>query len=355
VLAVLAALGAVGSRPAWSQELPTAPVPVLAGPPTAPSLPPGAGSAAQVPAPAPVFLPGPPACAPYEDCNGPLLRGDPLLDRPQYPLPGCFAAFEVGILVPHVKNRLVAGNLSGTDPLSSLLPNQVHVPGADLDWTGSPRIELGYRLPEGFGEFLIAYRSLVSEGSDVIPSFDIDGSDGVVKSRINVNVLDLDYGSREYALGPHWDMKWKAGVRLASVFYDSLAVGPFLEQRVSNDFRGIGPHLGLDLWRYLEVPGLVFFGRLESAALIGRINQGFGQSLLFDDGTLVGSAATVRTTQAVPVVDFQLGLSWLPLARRNVRLAAGYRLEAWWYLGQTSESRAELIDQGVFLRAEVGF
>ena len=36
--------------------------------------------------------PGPHACAPNEDCNGCLLKGDPLLDPPNYPPPGWFAA-----------------------------------------------------------------------------------------------------------------------------------------------------------------------------------------------------------------------------------------------------------------------
>src|SRR4051794_27620248 len=47
---------------------------------------------------------GPPACAPYEDRNGPLLVGDPLLDGPA--CPGWLAAVDVGVVVPHVRSNV---------------------------------------------------------------------------------------------------------------------------------------------------------------------------------------------------------------------------------------------------------
>src|SRR5947209_3050618 len=125
--AVLAAL-APGS-PGFGQAtvLPPTPVPVVPAPVTLP-LPPPPPPAPAVGAPAPilpgaVIVPGPPGGPPtpvappppvlvpppppppFQDRNGPLLRGDPLLDRPPAQ-PGWFGAFEVGVLVPHVKNRL---------------------------------------------------------------------------------------------------------------------------------------------------------------------------------------------------------------------------------------------------------
>src|SRR5439155_10488925 len=159
------------------------------------------------------------------------------------------------------------------------------------------------------GELLIAYRFLVSEGRAVIPGFDF-GDDGFLKSRVDVQVFDFDYGSREYSLDPHWDMKWRAGVRLANVYFDSLAAGFFREESTSNHFIGAGPHVGLDLWRSLDIEGMGLFLRLEGASVIGQISQGF-ERIIGDDTFEVGGATLVHHTQAVPVLNVQAGLSWV--------------------------------------------
>ena len=41
---------------------------------------------------------------------------------------------------------------------------------AQLDWTVSPRFELGYRLPSGFGELDVAFRFLMTQGSGSTPA-----------------------------------------------------------------------------------------------------------------------------------------------------------------------------------------
>lgn len=367
---------------AAAQTLPSAPVPVIAdAPPGRATIetscqfpaPPGPYPGAMPPtqfAPVPQLAP----YTPYEDQNGPLLRGDPLLDRPEAP-PGWFAALEANVLGVHIKNRVTAPVLlefpralgvdyvlPGTGPIP--ITNQVQLPTAELEWAGAPRIELGYRFAQGFGEILVSYRSLVSTGQAILTGFDVDGSDGLLDSRLNMNVVDLDYASREYSLGPCWDMKCKVGARFASVYFDSRATGNVLEQRTSNDFRGAGPHLGLDLRRrFLEVPGLGFYSRLEGAALLGEIKQSVEETFLFSGapffmpaGRLVGGGTTQRGSQAVPVVQLQVGLSWTPPWAGNwLQFVGGYEIENWWYLGQLNASRAELLDQGVFFRAEWSF
>jgi hypothetical protein len=303
------------------------------------------------PYPLPPPPPGPPVAVPPQDCNGQLLDGDPLLDRPMGPQLGWFASVEADIVKPHVKNHL--SGFVTTDGFTDhlLLPN------ASLDWTGSPRVELGYRFPQGFGEVVIAYRSLVSEGDGVVPNFDfVDGSDGALKSRLNVNVVDLDYASHEFSLGPHWDLKWTAGVRLASAYFDSRVVGPFTEQRSSNNFLGAGPHLGLVMDRMMLVRGLGLYGRIEGAALIGDITQHFDESFPIGDNTLAGGAAAADMTQVVPVVNLQLGISYVsPWEAPWLRFFFGYELENWWYLGKVGDSRAELMIQGAFFRVEWSF
>jgi hypothetical protein len=314
------------------------------------------GKPPPTPAPGPVWsgpapLPPPPPFNPYQDYNGPLLRGDPLLDRPGAPPPGWFLGFDFDLLGPHVKNRLQA-----PVTITGFLPDTVHVPNAELDWTLSPRFELGYRFPEGCGEILLSYRFLVTDGSETLAGLDLDGGDVLLRSRLNLNVVDLDYGSREYSLLPHWDMKWRAGVRFATVFFDSGIFGQFLEQKTSNNFYGAGPHIGLDLWRSFAVPGLALFARVDGAAVIGQLHQSFEEIFVNQDGSLIGGATLVHHTQASPVLTAQFGLGWTPLWRGPwSRYAIGYEFERWWYLGQAGDSRAELTTQGIFIRAEYKF
>jgi hypothetical protein len=288
--------------------------------------------------------------APFEDCNGPLLKGDGLLDRPYAPLPGWFAAIEADLVAPHIKNRLSADvNVGG------LFTDTVHLPTAELDFVGAPRFELGYRFPEGCGEVLVSYQPLVSDGSATISNFDPLG-DGDVRSRLNMNVVDFDYGSREFSLGPSWDLRWLAGVRVAGVYFDSRAEGAILEQRTSNNFVGAGPHLGLELGWHAGYPGLSIFGRLEGAAVIGEVRQGFEETLSANGIPVVGGATTVTSTQAVPVLRFQTGVGWAPPCNgRWLRFSAGYIIEHWWDVGQAGGSQAELGFQGLFLRSEFSF
>ena len=41
--------------------------------------------------------------------------------------------------------------------------------------------------------------------------------------------------------------------------------------------------------------------------------------------------------------------------RHQFPVSAGYEYEQWWYVGHVGGSRAQLFDQGAFLRAEFGF
>jgi hypothetical protein len=253
-------------------------------------------------------------------------------------------------MIPHIKNHLVANVPIGP------FTDTVHLPTTELDWTGEPEFTLGYRLPQGAGEFLFRYRFLVTEGTGVLPGYDLDGSDVPIRSRLNLNVLDFDYASHEFSLAPYWDMKWHVGVRLADVFFDSLANGFFIEQRTANMFLGAGPHAGLDLWRSLGTQNLGLYFGMDVASLLGRIHQAFEEIVVADDGEILGGATDVRTTQVIPVLNVKAGLSWTPCWRgRWSRYSFGYELEQWWYLGQAADSRAELTTQGLFFRAEFGF
>jgi hypothetical protein len=303
----------------------------------------------------PGFIPPPPP-PPYPyDPNGPLLGDEPLLAGGGHRPPGWFGGIEADLVWPHIKNRL-----SAPVRLDDFI-DIVHLPTASLDFTGSPKVILGYRFPEGFGEFTASYRSIVSEGARNIENFDFFG-DSFLKSRLNVNVIDLDFGSQEIPLGwdrpsSLWDLKFDLGARIAGVFFDSKAEGVFLREHTSNNFFGAGPHLALELQRHLiDYPGLALYARVETAVVIGRIHQRFEESISVDDTPILGGSTSQRGSQAVPILGIQAGLSWTPVHNwRWLRFTGGYTFEQWWGVGDVGGSSADLTSQGLFLRTELHF
>jgi hypothetical protein len=317
------------------------PVPPKCGPDIPPAsiwpLPHGAGR-----------LAGPPACIPYEDRNGPLLIGDPLLDRCPG-TPGWIAALELAAIVPHLKNGLLQ-----PVTLSDGTSATVGPPSAELGARIMPKLELGYRFGQASGELLVAYRFIVAEGHQSFsaaeaPAFGPVGAG--LRSRLDVQVLDIDYGSYEPSLGPLWDMKWRIGVRGVINYSDNLAVGALLAQQSTNRFWGIGPHASLDLRRWIGDTGFALFGRVDSSLPIGRAAQ------RFIDVTPVAAGET-RLFQNMPQLslNLQFGVTWSPNRCDCFRVTAGYIVEHWWDLGAigvfTNYTREELAIQGGFLRAE---
>lgn len=317
------------------------------------SLPPPAPTSSAAPAAGPVFLPPPPppgAVAPVYPAPA-----DPAWEW--VPPPGWFANFELDLVGPHVKNRLVAPvQVDGLPFLSS-----VHLPSAELDWTAMPRFELGYRMKDDLGELAAAFRFLYTEGEQTVPGYDFFGP-GWLTSRLNLNVLDLDYRTGAFDLGPRgtyaslWACQWAVGLRLANVFFDSRAQGRFLEQRTSNLFVGLGPHAALQMERRFGDTGLSLYGKLDAAVPIGRVSQAFEEVVHFNgDGGALGGATRQSGTQATPTLTFQVGLSWQPPRYDFSRFALGYYYEQWWYVGQLEASRGDLTLQGLFFRGGIEF
>jgi hypothetical protein len=331
--------------------------PAAREPASAPALP------AMPDAPASLFL-QPSSAEPYscEELPGPYFERDPRLDPPTLPPPGWYTAVEIGIVGPHVKNRL-----TDTVVVGDRAPDVVHLPDAELDWTAAPRFEIGYRLSSGFGEIALAYRFLVSQGSSQLL-----GADGpaTIKSRLDLNIVDLDYGSREFFTEqcPYCGMKWRFGIRYADVFFDSQMVEPFSEAAVGsgivasgagNNFWGIGPHVGLELTRQFEQTGFALVGSVDGATLLGRIRQNFFEAFTSPGAAGAGQTGHTRESgsQSVPIINTFVGVRWQPPRYPPIHFDAGYTYEYWWNAGRNSgtNSRGELSDQGVLLRAELNF
>src|SRR5207302_1100380 len=112
-----------------------------------------------------------------------------------------------------------ANGLRGTLPNPAGGTDLVHLPTATLNWTAAPYVEVGYRLPAGCGDASLGYRFITSQGTEV------PAGDPTLRlhSRLDVNQADLNYTSREIALGEGWGLRWGLGLRLAYVFFDSQA------------------------------------------------------------------------------------------------------------------------------------
>ena len=131
-------------------------------------------------APSPAFTcdtsPGP-----YFDC-------DPRVDPPVLPQPGWFADVEVGVTLPHIDTGIHdAVTVNG-------VTSRVQLPAGTLDWAAAPRVELGYRLPDGFGDISLAYRFLGSQGTGTASgAFAAPDAPGSLLVRADIQTADLDY------------------------------------------------------------------------------------------------------------------------------------------------------------------
>jgi hypothetical protein len=273
------------------------------------------------------------------------------VDRPHGQDAGWFSSLELDIVGSHINN-----NISNYVSASGGAPDLIQLPTGNLDWTGSPRFELGYRMADGWGQFSIAYRLLDTVGHATLPGFDLDGSDGYLKSHLDTNVLDFDYGSREFHPAPQTDLQWRLGLRVATVHFDSDAEGYYLEQEFSNNFWGVGPHAAIDINHQFGNSSLGVFARLEGSVLFGEVHQSFEELFVAADGSYLGGATDVHSSQATPMLDFEIGLSWTPRWRwSNWRWTFGYVFEQWWNVGTAGGSSADLTTQGVFFRGEFSF
>jgi|SRR5579883_297664 len=277
----------------------------------------------QTPAPVPY------ACDPLP---GPYFERDPLLDPPSFPQPGFVADIELQTLVPHVFHDIVNAGQVGPNG-----PGSLAVPVAGFNWTVSPRIEAGYRLASGFGEFLISYQYIRANGSGTTP-FGPDGP-ADVRDKFEFNLNDLDYLSREFTPWKHWGMKWRFGLRQLHMFTNTTLTQPFgvaaagsgvLSQTGYNAYHGYGAHIGVELERDFNqrLPGLSLLGKFDFGDTMGFIRQSVTQSM---DGTFITGLA--RTDQASPSVYGQLGVNYHPPGTRlDIYLGASYGY--WWNLGK---------------------
>jgi hypothetical protein len=336
-----------------------------AEPPASPA--PTAGPDFLLTLPRPPDLPGslmalpPPPGPPPPDLERPYFQEDPLLDPPQLGLIGWFGRVDIGIVKPHLVNQL---NQPVTFP-DGVTSTTVGVPPAKLNWTVSPYVELGYRLPSGFGGIALGYRNMTAQGSE-----GVIGADGPVTltSRLNVNVGQLDWVSNEYTPWHLCDMRVRFGLRYVNVYFDSFSDESFDEAsagsgffglRTTNSFWGLGPHVGLDLTRRFESGGLAVLGQLDMSESWGRVRQNYFASTVTPgpDGLPQSAVTSISSSDAVPIINARLGLNWQPPSYPTLQLFAGYQIDYWWNTGRLGAftTFGYFFDSGIVLQARFNY
>jgi Legionella pneumophila major outer membrane protein precursor len=310
--------------------------------------------------PASLYAPPPPPGPPAAPVPGPYFVDDPLLNPPEWGTIGWFAGVETEIVNPHFISML-----GDTVLVGGVTPTTVSLPSAPLDWTAAPKFDVGYRLPSGFGDVYLSYRFFVTQGSEGVA-----GPDGPadLRSRLDLNVIDLDYASREITILPGWLMRWSLGVRYMNMYFDSQEIEPFAEAAAgsgifadgeSNSYWGIGPDWGLELAKRLGDTGLSIDSRVNGAILLGRIVQSYfaDSTTPAGGGSFLGGQDRFSSSQAVPMFDAQLGLSWKKDPCAPLTFFVGYDYEHWWNVGRESSigTYGHMFDQGVILRVEYNF
>jgi hypothetical protein len=331
-------------------------------------------ASAQTPAPDPLpGFPRPPATPaslmtpapdvpPYrcDPLPEPYFVRDPLLDPAAFPQPGWFGDVELGIVGPHI-----VGVQSALVAIGGRTTDSVVLPAAGFDWTVAPKLEAGYRMQSGAGDLAIRYRGLATEGNSTTTGLD---GPAALHSRLDFNVIDADYLSREFSLLPRWQMKWHVGLRLAVLYYDARSDEPFdvaaagstvFEQRFSNSYWGLGPHAGVELQHPIDGTKLSLMMRVDGCTLLGRIRQGFFEQSTTLEATGLPLTGETRASgsQDVPILNVQVGAAWHPHDHPGTELFLGYQFEQWWNIGKLSSAgtSSQLYDQGILLRLAINF
>ncbi|HEX4132609.1 MAG TPA: hypothetical protein VHZ24_21430 [Pirellulales bacterium] len=290
--------------------------------------------------------------------------------------PGWVASVEVAVLQPNITSTLDSGTLlDGTFPGSP-----VQLPVGAMNFTGAPKIELGYRWPDGLGEFRASYRYIGSIGSGTVLGATPADAERL-RTRLSINVVDFDYCFSEFNPGdlpvilpvfevPGWlgmrrppkiyqrnplVMRLRVGARTATMFFDSEATGTTISERMMNNFVGVGMHLGLEVTKAMPWRPLSMYGRADFSGVLGDTSQSFQRIVA---GGPAAAAHVGGIPNGVPMFAVEAGLSYVP-PRFNQRFRGtiAYQYEQWWnFADRTDEFGAATLQlSGVVVRGNWGF
>jgi len=323
------------------------------------TLPPPTALAEQQP---PAYVLPPPSWPTYT-----FSKIDPLLDRPNAAPPGWYTNVETNFFLVHLRNQLgapVPNSLTGTTDF-------IQFAGNPINPTISPRFEVGYRFPGNWGGIQLGYTFLTSQGSEFMTTGPEDDIQAPAHQQgiLNFNLVDLTYVSREYGLGPYWNLRWGAGARMLILYFNSglqfinpgSNLGDILAQNESNSVSGFGVWAFLDLERKMPIEGLALFGRVEATDLEAQIRQGYSETVVGPSGTLLPFAARYDFSVGVPILREVAGVSYTVPQWNYSRFMLGVQWETFFQIGRDNltngiiNSRGQLDLYGLFFRAEFNF
>jgi hypothetical protein len=323
-------------------------------------------------APGSLMAPPPPPGPPAPDLERPYFEPDPLLDPPQLGVPGWFIDVDAAVVKPHLVNeesQPVTFANGGTFT--------VGVNAVPMNWTVSPTVEVGYRLPSGFGGIAVSWRGLTAQGSQ-----GAIGADGpaTLSSRLEYNIGTVDWISNEFTPWQWCEMRVRFGLRYFNDYYDSQATEPFAEaaagttifnQKTTNSSWQVGPHAEVDLWKNLNFWGLSIMSQLDLTEGWGRVRQGYYASSTtpseLPQAVAVSAAPskdppasasfTQGTSDAMPLIFVNLGLRWQPPALPNSYLFLGGQLDYFWNTGRMGNltTFSYFFDSGAVLQFAINY
>lgn len=305
-----------------------------------------------------------------------------LLEQPGLKRGWLFSA-GAGLVKPYIHSKQSSTGLAFVGPASHPPPTfagTIQLPVAQPNWVTMPEFMLGYRFEGGLGELRATFQFLGGQGTGSVAGFDPGGA-GALSSRLNLDVIDLQYANTEalpvrlpwispafmipgrLGLNVHQENQptyppilftYFVGARIASAFYDTTAVGALVSERSMNNFTGAGPEVGFQLQNPTRWKSLSVHSKLLTAGMLGKNSQSF--SAISDLPGVGTGVASSRTSDGVATLNVELGLSYVPQWRCGMcRFTSGYKLQQWWFLGQSANTVGELTLQGLFFRGELGF
>jgi hypothetical protein len=215
----------------------------------------------------------------------------------------------------------------------------------------------------------LGYRFIASEGSGYVLGVDPMGA-AFMRSRLDVQIAELTYARHDFQTHgglwnllidqdlrindlqgpPTWIASWDIGARVASLYFDSHAVGATAERQIVNYFVGGGAKVGVTLTRPIPSCNMNVFTRAELGAMMGGVRQQFSESSFDLNGNPLGFGYTARQqVQTVPTLAAQLGLSAYGPHHLG-EWQAGYQFEQWWAIGSLVGSSGDLLTHSIFIR-----
>jgi len=269
---------------------------------------------------------------------------------------GWFAGVELTATTSEVHSEVTSANLSPGDPFSGTFSKTIRLPVAELNWTAMPRVFVGYRSENGYGEYIASYRYMQSQGNNSLPNFDASGT-GQLSSRLQIHVLDLDYAFTDQLDGLSWlfpkIIRRSMGMRTTSAIFDSTANGQqIIEERAGSVFIGAGARANFEGTWTTSIPSVSFNAGSDISGIVGFNYQRFGEQFQTAGGVQRASGRTDGGLSGIPILNVRAGLSWIPeWGNRSIRLSAGYQWEQWWITSDTGQEN-EINLQGPYIRGE---